>query len=148
VPVGLSRHLGPLTIGVLVIGYVVLWLVARPAGETLSITADMSCATSTCSLKLHWQSGTEGAPWNVVEMQPLPDAPPIALLDGMLASQTRTYTAVIPAEAVTTDGLQYYLEGSDAEVTTFAPGTSYLGAYLPVDGQMVTTFPVLVLERS
>ncbi len=63
-----------------------------------------------------------------------------------LLSGSREYSATIPAADVTTLGIEWYAKVSDGYTTTYAPGTSYLGAYLVADGQQIGVHPVRVLE--
>lgn len=126
---------------------------AAPPLQPYSVSADVTCATESCSVRLHYfdrlvpEVDLEGGPVaNVIEMQPQGTA-----VDTPLGDQQR-YQAAIPAEQVTTRGLAYYIEAFDGYTHEFAPGTTYWGAYVPTDGQsvgeygVVASFPVRVLE--
>ncbi|MEJ7763976.1 MAG: VWD domain-containing protein [Acidimicrobiales bacterium] len=108
-------------------------VLATKALQPYTITARMTCVTQDCSLTLHWRNdlaaGEPDPGWHTERMTPIgvPTSTP--------AGPQYTYTHTIPAAKVTTRGLAYYLEGYDGHVHDFAPGTSYWGAYLPLDGQ-------------
>ncbi len=107
---------------------------ATPALQPATISAFINCATEACSAALHFTtdlqvSDVQGAAYTTVAMAPTgaPTASPIG--------QVQQFQATIPASEVTTRGLGYFIEASDGYTRSYAPGTSYWGAYLPVDGQ-------------
>ena len=117
---------------------------AAPAVRDLPVEASVTCATEQCSVSLHYQKSLWGSvdyP-GVVPMTPVgaPVSTPVGLM--------QTYRGVIPAADVTTAGLAYYIEAFDGYVHGYAPGTSYVGAYLPTEGTRVQPFPVRVLEPA
>jgi hypothetical protein len=59
---------------------------------------------------------------------------------------TATFAATIPANAVTTAGVQYYVTASDGFTSAAEPGTAYIGDYVVANGQQIDSFPVHVLE--
>lgn len=107
-------------------------VLATKALQPYPITSTMTCVTANCSMTLHWRNdlapGETDPGWHSVPMTKtgVPTVTPLGT--------QYTYTYAIPAEKVTTRGLAYYLEGYDGHVHDFAPGTSYWGAYLPMDG--------------
>ena len=69
---------------------------------------------------------------------------------GTLVGQTTTltrYVAQIPANVVTTKGVDYYLRASDGSTTAYSPGTVYSATpYTQVDGTQVHYFTIHVAE--
>ena len=96
--------------------------------EDVVVDTEVSCATEQCTVQLHYT--------------PTPAVPG----SYRTVSMTRTFVAeastprlerrraVIPAADVTTRGVAYYFTASDGYTNTAAPGTSYWGAYVVVDG--------------
>ena len=56
-------------------------------------------------------------------------------------------TATIPADAVTTQGVDYYINVTDGSTHAFYPGTAYVGGSGPVDGMRAAWQHVEVLSR-
>ena len=125
------------------------------AGEPLTIRAAMTCVTDNCSLQLRYRalssSGeTTDDPWQTVPMTKVGGTlidPLLEPLADLLGTPT-TYEAVIPGDHVTDPGILYHLKGSDGHVTTYAPGTSYNGTLVIIDGQPVGALPVAVTTLS
>ena len=101
--------------------------------EPYTVTSRMTCATEACSMTLHWRNdlapGELDTGWHDIPMTKT--GSPVATPLG----NQQTYVSTIPGNKVTTRGLAYYLEGYDGYVHDYSPGTSYWGAYLPLDGQ-------------
>ncbi|HEX7168951.1 MAG TPA: hypothetical protein VF230_18380, partial [Acidimicrobiales bacterium] len=111
---------------------------AAPALQALFVRAAVNCVTEHCDVTLHYQKNLlgEGGFPHTIPMQRV----------GSAVGPVATYEALIPAEDVTTTGLSYYIEAFDGYTHGYAPGFAYSGAYLPVDGMRVQSFPVRVLE--
>ncbi|MGQ0617080.1 MAG: esterase/lipase family protein [Acidimicrobiia bacterium] len=115
---------------------------AAPALQDLVIEASVTCATESCDVMLHYQTSLweEAAYPHALPMEQVGASTPTPL------GRVATYRATIPASDVTTTQLAYYIEAFDGYTHGYAPGTSYIGAYLPTDGIAVMSFPVRVLE--
>lgn len=117
---------------------------AVPALQDLVIDASVTCATEHCDVTLRYQKNL----WATTEYPyaiPMTQVGPATSTPlGMLA----TYRATIPAADVTTTQLAYYIEAFDGYTRGLAPGTSYVGAYVPTDSTRVQSFPVHVLEPA
>lgn len=107
---------------------------ATPALQPATISALINCATESCAAVLHYTSDLQvsdiqGATYTAVPMVPVgaPTATP--------AGHQQQWQATIPVADVTTRGLGYFIEASDGFTRSYAPGTSYWGAYVPIDGQ-------------
>lgn len=119
-------------------------VVAAPALRDLVIDASVTCATENCDVTLRYQK-------NLWAETSYPYSIPMtrvgAATDTPLG-KLATYRATIPAADVTTTQLAYYIEAFDGYTRGYAPGTSYVGAYMPTDGTRVQSFPVRVLEPA
>ena len=113
-----------------------------PALQPLTVDAPVSCATESCTVTLHYTGSTTAfdGPFTAVPMTKV--QPGTATPAGELA----TWRGVIPAAAVTTRGVSYYLAAFDGYTRAYSPGTSYWGAYVPTDGVRTAVHPVRVLE--
>jgi hypothetical protein len=102
--------------------------IAQPLTD-LVIQAEMTCATENCSATLFYSStpNTPGT-YQAVTMSRSLASPPNPL------TRAELWQGTIPAGAVTTRGLVYYMTATDGYTNTAAPGTFYWGAYAPVDG--------------
>ena len=117
---------------------------AAPALADLVVETQVTCATQHCDVTLHYQK-------NVWAQADYPYA--IAMTKVGAGTPTpvgslATYRATIPAADVTPTQLAYYIEAFDGYTHGFAPGTSYVGAYVPTDGTHLMSFPVRVLEPA
>lgn len=101
------------------------------AFQPLVIETALTCATEACSATLHYTSAALdiSGSYQSAAMSPQTTTPPNP------GSRVEVWRAEIPAGQVTTRGLAYYITASDGYTNTAAPGTSYWGAYVPVDGQ-------------
>jgi hypothetical protein len=87
---------------------------AATAGADLTITATSNCATPACTAVLRWRM-TGQADWNVVTMTgERTDV-------GLLGNDVMSYSAVIPAASVTTEGLEHWIEVDDGYVAERTP---------------------------
>lgn len=102
--------------------------VAQPFTPLL-IQAELTCATESCGATLHYSStpNTAGT-YQAVTMTRSLASPPNP------ATRAEVWEATIPASAVTSRGLAYYMTATDGYTNTAAPGTFYWGAYAPLDG--------------
>lgn len=101
-------------------------------GEPLTITADVTCVTEQCTIDLFHTPDTRAAGATAFFES--------AMVDTGVEVDTpfgpaRRYTATVPAEHVTTRGVSYFFRARDGHTTTYEPGTFYVGAYVPMDGQ-------------
>ncbi|MGQ0615765.1 MAG: hypothetical protein ACT4PW_02050 [Acidimicrobiia bacterium] len=115
---------------------------AVPALTDLAIEATVTCVTASCGVTLHYQKA-------LGTTEPFPHAIPmtrVGTLTPSPAGPIATYRATIPAADVTTAQLSYYIKADDGYTRSYAPGTFYWGAYMPVDGQRIAAYPVRVLE--
>lgn len=105
-------------------------VVTAPAFQDLVIETALTCATEACSATLHYNSSAVdiSGSYQSAAMSSQTTTPPNP------GSRVEVWRATIPASAVTTRGLAYYITASDNYTNTAAPGTSYWGAYVPVDG--------------
>jgi hypothetical protein len=99
------------------------------AAQSLAIETQLTCATESCNVTLHYSStpNTPGT-YQTVGM---------GVVSSVTTSATRVETrrAVIPASRVTTRGLAYYMTASDGYTNTASPGTSYWGTWeASIDG--------------
>jgi len=113
-----------------------------PALRDVVIETDLTCVTTSCTVVLAYAA------------TPLAQAAAFTEIPMTLVGPTRPtpagalghYRGVIPAAKVTTAGLAYWLRATDGHTTTYHPGTSYWGAYVPVDGLRTGAHVVRVLE--
>lgn len=102
--------------------------IAQPL-TPLRIDAELTCATEHCGVTLHYSSTPNtGGTYQAVTMVRSVAPPPNSV------TRPELWEATIPATAVTTRGVAYYLTATDGYTNTAAPGTVYWGAYAPVDG--------------
>lgn len=95
----------------------------------LTIQAELTCSTENCGATLFYSSSpdTPGT-YQAVTMTRALGSPPNP------AARAELWEATIPAGAVTTRGVAYYMTATDGYTNTAAPGTFYWGAYAPIDG--------------
>jgi Fibronectin type III domain len=113
-----------------------------PALKDFTVDVPLTCATESCTVTLYYaHSATSlNGPFTALPMNQMGTALDTPL--GRLA----TFRATVPGPEVTTTGLAYYVKAFDGYVTSYSPGTSYWGAYVPLDGTKVGVHPVRVLE--
>lgn len=110
-------------------------------GQDYPVDAAMSCVTDDCSMELHYRPpGAEE--WTIVPMTPIGDTPLLSDVADLLNGEATTYQAVIPGEQVTPGLMTYRVVGHDGHTHATAPGNSYFGAYIPIDGTPLAFFPV------
>jgi Mg-chelatase subunit ChlD len=104
--------------------------VATP-GQTFKISIAASCVTKTCEATAYYGSRdiTGAISLEPTQFESIPMTTTGAVADGL-----SVYEATVPAAAVTTKGLLWYAHVFDGFTNAYAPGTSYVGAYVPVDG--------------
>jgi hypothetical protein len=112
-----------------------VYVPAAPALQDLAIEADVTCATEHCDVTMHYTSqlGDELLVANdsVFVTKTMTDTGLVATTP---AGRVNHYRAVIPAAAVTTRGIAYYIQAKDGYTRTYSPGTFYAGAYVVTDG--------------
>jgi hypothetical protein len=101
---------------------------AAPALEDLVIEAEVTCATEACGAHVHY-TPTPAVPGSYRSI-----AMDRTLVVATSATRVERWRATIPGGDVTTRGVAYYLTASDGYTATAAPGTSYWGAYVAMDG--------------
>jgi hypothetical protein len=101
--------------------------------QPLTLTSTVTCATEHCDVELYYaQAYLNASPlqasrsYTKLAMTKVSDGPTTSL------GTAATYQATIPAAAVTTRGLAWFIRAWDGYVQTFSPGTPYVGAYVPV----------------
>ncbi|MEA3077033.1 MAG: hypothetical protein QOF60_1941 [Actinomycetota bacterium] len=100
-----------------------------PAGQDLAIETELTCATESCNVTLNYgdaavlAGGFQSAAMTRTAVRATTSA-----------SRVETFRAVIPGSSVTTRGLAYNFTAGDGYTHTALPGTTYWGAYVPVDG--------------
>lgn len=117
---------------------------AAPALRDLVIEASVTCATENCDVTLRYQKNL----WAEVGYRYSIPMTQVGAVTDTPVGKLATYRATIPAADVTTTQLAYYIEAFDGYTRGYAPGTSYVGAYVPTDGMRVMSFPVRVLEPA
>ena len=111
----------------------------------IPIEAYVACATSSCNATLSYQATNPGVltgAWTPEAMAAT--GPPTAV-----GSATGVYHFIgtIPAAAVTTTGVDYYLTANDGHTTAYAPGTAYIGTSVgATDGTSIAYFHIRVTE--
>ncbi len=115
-------------------------------GRAVVIDAVVACATSACDATLSYRvPGQElGAdpPFSTVAMAPVGSPTSVGA-----ATTVRRYSGVIPAEAVTTRGVDYFLRATDGHTTAYSPGTAYTAtAFTRTDGSGIRYFHVHTAE--
>ncbi|MGH9223908.1 MAG: SdrD B-like domain-containing protein [Acidimicrobiales bacterium] len=121
-------------------------VVAAFPGVALAIEAAVPCSTALCRVELSWRIPGEGPlaepPWTVVPM----DATGVGVVLGE-AGAVGLHRATIPADKVTTRGLEYFIRADDGHTTAYSPGTAYVATQATrLDGQRVRYFSVHVVE--
>jgi hypothetical protein len=115
--------------------------------QDLTLLAELTCSTPSCHAELHYsgQPLLPGGTFQTISMTRTAVGQA-----STPASRLETWSATIPASQVTTRGLAYYVTAGDGYTSTASPGTSYWGAYVPVDGMTaapdVATYVVRVVE--
>jgi hypothetical protein len=113
-----------------------------PALQNLTIETQLTCATAHCDVTLHYARDPLAATTAIATV-------PMTLVGSTTATpagQLGTYRGVIPGADVTTAGLAYWMQAFDGYTNSYQPGTSYEGAYVPVDGTRTGAHVVHVLE--
>lgn len=100
--------------------------------QDLAIESELTCATATCTVNLHYSTtpNTAGT-YQTVAMSR------VSVAATTSASRVELWRGTIPASQVTTRGLAYHLTATDGYTNTSAPGIFYWGAYQTVDGTSV-----------
>ncbi len=106
------------------------------------VRATVSCVTQQCSADLFYAPGApaRSGSYQRVPMQPIAQRPSIDLL-----GRVTVYEAFVPPDDVTTAGLSWFIRGSDGHLSTFSPGTPYLGGPLPIGDERpgaITSSPI------
>ncbi|WP_170286246.1 VWA domain-containing protein [Nocardioides rubriscoriae] len=122
-------------------------VLTAPYRKPIAIQATANCpiGRSTCSAQLFWRTTTgsileEGA-FNSARMQ-------VANVPNGIVGDFRlvTVSGAIPAEAVDTRGVDYFISVSDGATTTWFPGTSQIDGYVAVSGTRVGYLHTRVIE--
>ena len=121
-------------------------IVSAPPAVPITIEALVSCSTTTCSATLAYRAPDSSllgeSTWTEASMSPSGPAQPVSD-----ATAVQRYVAQIPADQVTTRGVDYFIRASDGETTAYSPGTAYVGTQVAsVDGQGTHFFHVHVTE--
>lgn len=129
-------------------------VVHAPYREAIAITAQVNCSTGACSATLGYRTSTGldtvagvldyaggGGPFAEIPMEAelLVHQPP--------AGKVLQFAADIPAEAVDTNGVDYWISVTDGHTTAVYPGTSYVGGIGSLDGTRVAWQHVEVSTR-
>lgn len=125
--------------------------------EPIEVAVQATCATETCSAELSYRisdglntvsgivdnadTGLAGEGFTAVAMSAT------VLQDLGAEGRVLEFTATIPAEVVTTDGVDYFVRSFDGYTTAWFPGTSYVGSVEPVDGERTGWVHVEVFSR-
>jgi hypothetical protein len=107
---------------------------ATPALKPFTVDAQISCATEACTATLWWADGLGVSEAQGLRFEAIPMIATGSPVTTTAGSQ-RSWRATIPGDRVTTRGLAYFIEAGDGFTKSFAPGTFYWGAYVPMDGQ-------------
>jgi len=118
------------------------------ADAPLPIDARVTCSTGNCTATLHYRTSTgvledaltEDPGWPTISMTPS------ASVDVGDAGVVTTFSATIPGSAVDTRGVDYYIEVEDGFTSSWSPGTTYQGYYVPTDGMRTGYHTVHVFE--
>lgn len=121
-------------------------VVAALPNVPLAIEAAVPCSTATCTVELFYRIPGQGLlaepAWTVAAM------PPTGL--GVVVGEATAvgiHRAVVPADKVTTKGLEYFIRARDSFTTAYSPGTAYIATQVTrLDGQRVQYFSVHVAE--
>jgi hypothetical protein len=121
-------------------------VVAALPNVPLTIEAAVPCSTATCTVELFYRIPGQGLlaepAWTVVAMPPTG----VGVVVGE-ATAVGIHRAVIPADKVTTKGLEYFIRARDSFTTAYSPGTAYIATQVTrLDGQRVQYFSVHVAE--
>jgi Mg-chelatase subunit ChlD len=111
---------------------------ATHAGKPFKVTIAANCATQTCDAELFYaqQDLTQAVSLEPTTFTRVSMTPTGTALPSPLGNLTE-YAATIPADDVTTRGLLWYAHVTDGYTNAYAPGTSYNGAYIPIDGSQL-----------
>ena len=103
--------------------------------QALTVTTQLTCANAACTANLVYSSdpSNPSAQLSTVGMTRTS-----SVTTPTAGVRLETWSATIPAAAVTTRGVGYYLTASDGYTNAAAPGTSYLGDYVALDGAPIT----------
>lgn len=112
--------------------------------EPIHVVAEATCATATCSASLRYRTSVglasfEGTVTNVGDGVNGEGFTAVAMISRVVqnlgaAGQLLEFSADIPAEAVDTNGVDYFIDATDAYTESYWPGTSYTGSQIPVYG--------------
>jgi len=126
-------------------------VVSTPAEVPVQIEAVATCSTeSSCHVTLSYRQRNAATETSFSTIEMVPDKP----VSVGSATKARRYVAVIPADAVTTRGLDYYIHATDGYTNAYSPGTSYAASGLTqTDGTGVafwvthTTEPIKIVHQ-
>lgn len=119
-------------------------------GESVPIQLDATCSTASCTATLYYRS-TDGSVL-AEDLLATPDWPRVGMeitgspTDLGDAGMAMTFAAEIPADAVDTRGVDYFMHVSDGVTEAWSPGTTYQGYYAPTDGMRTAWYHLHVLE--
>lgn len=119
------------------------------ADRDLPLEVQATCSTDTCTATLHYRISEPGL--DTRDLTGDPGWPTITMdqtasTDLGDAGASLTYRATIPSSDVDTQGLDYYIDVTDGHTTSYWPGTTYQGHYVPRDGMRTAYQTVHVLE--
>lgn len=119
-------------------------------GAAIPIELRSTCSTSSCTARLYYRTTPNSTTPIDTPLLEIPDWPSVAMQQSADVSlgdigRELTFTASIPADAVDTRGVDYFMVVEDGSTRSFWPGTTYQG-YLPTDGVRTGFMHVQVLE--
>ncbi|MBA2281330.1 MAG: DNRLRE domain-containing protein [Acidimicrobiia bacterium] len=105
-------------------------VLSAPALQDLTISTQVTCATEACDVDLVYTSELSAGPQSY-RTRRLARTASTPLANGL---RLETHTVTVPAAEVTTRGLAYALLAHDGYTSDAVPGTTYWGAYVPLEG--------------
>lgn len=128
---------------------------AAQPDRALPVSLQASCSTATCSAEVLYRiapdstaTGLEAGGLIKDPQWPSKALRQTAALELGDAGRELTFEGEIPADVVTTSGVDYLLRVTDGETTTVWPGTAYFGHAAPTDSQHLSYHHVRVLEST
>lgn len=108
------------------------------AEEPFRVTIQATCATEACQAVLYYapreMSAAVGG--HTIEFDQL-SMTATGATTASPVGELREYEATVPGPEVHTSGLLWFVRVNDGYTNAYAPGTSYNGAYVPVDGALL-----------
>jgi hypothetical protein len=123
--------------------------------QPISLSATVTCPSRSCSATMSYRTsveldgtalGLENYLLNTPTYTTVAMTPTVVEDLGAQGTVLR-FDATIPAGAVTTEGVDYYLHATDGSTDAYYPGTSYVGGIGSVDGLQAAWQHVEVFSR-